>query len=71
WERLSPEARAFFQLSQSSQSEIDWTQEREWRIVGDLSLPEIPIDLAVVFVKTKPEAEIAASVSRWPVVLLG
>lgn len=71
WERLPPEARAFFQLSQSSQSEIDWTQEREWRIVGDLSLPEIPIDLAVVFVKTKPEAEIAASVSRWPVVLLG
>lgn len=70
WERLSEFDQAFFQVKNSKSAEIDWSREREWRIVGDLKLDDIPVDQAVVFVKTESDALIVAALSRWPVVIL-
>lgn len=51
-------------------SHVDWSQEREWRVLGDIDLRRLPADEAVVFV---PDHEAAAAVeplSRWPILVL-
>jgi hypothetical protein len=48
----------------------DWTQEREWRHLGDVELASIPADRAFVFVPSAAEAEQVVAASRWPVVVL-
>ena len=70
WNSISDSDRPFFQLKQTADGTIDWTSENEWRITGDLRLTEIPNDQAVVFVKTKADAEWIGELSRWPVVVL-
>ncbi len=70
WEQLSDADQAFFQLEHSRSSQIDWTLEQEWRLVGDLKLDDIPVDQAVVFVKSESEALMVSALSRWPVVIL-
>ena len=70
WKQTAESEQAFFQLRKSSSGEIDWSEEHEWRLVGDLNLGQIPRDLAVVFVKSKSDASIVSELSRWPVVIL-
>lgn len=74
WDRLAPAERPFFQKSDSqtaSGRRIDWTVEREWRHVGDLTLDGIPEDAAMLFVNSEDEARQLALSSPWPVVALG
>lgn len=49
WQSLSPSQRPLFQLETSADQKIDWRQEREWRVVGDVDLKKIAIDEAIVF----------------------
>ena len=49
WESLLADDRPFFQIHQSSDKKIDWQQEREWRVVGDVDLRRIDSRDAVVF----------------------
>lgn len=70
WEQLSEFDQAFFQLKTSQSSNIDWTKEQEWRLIGDLILDNIPVDQAVVFVKSKSDAHTVSGLSRWPIVIL-
>ena len=71
WDRMPTEDRPFFQLSVSGGSQIDWRQEQEWRLLGNLDLNLVGNNSAVVFVNTAMEAEAIAPISRWPIVILG
>ena len=70
WGQHVDQDRPFFQLRRSKSDQIDWELEREWRILGDLKLDEIPFDQAIVFVPSESAAEIVARLSRWPIVVL-
>ncbi len=73
WEELPVDQRPFFQKRQSQTGKgvvIDWTVEREWRLIGDLRLDKIPHDAAIVFVPTRDEAQQLATASRWPVAVV-
>jgi hypothetical protein len=50
--------------------EIDWTAEREWRMVGDVDLRRVGVHDALVFVPSHRDAPTVASLSRWPVVVM-
>ena len=70
WETLSKEDRPWFQLKKSRNGKIDWTQEHEWRLQGDLDLSKIGADDAFAFVKTHADARRLAGICRWPIVVL-
>jgi len=73
WEGLAAEDRPFFQKTESKSASghvMDWTAEREWRHVGDISLDEIPEDAALLFVPSETEARQLAGISRWPVAVV-
>jgi hypothetical protein len=81
WSGLSVEARPYFQRSHSDHSErgqgsvrdpagIDWSVEKEWRQLGDLSLDGLSHDDAILFVPTLEEARKLLEISRWPVTVL-
>ena len=69
WESLPDDQRAFFQLN-DPKGKVDWSVEREWRILGDLDLRKVPIDAAVAFVKSVEDANEIAAFCRWPIVVL-
>ena len=68
WDRLSISDRPLFQSSGSS---MDWTNEREWRLIGDLNLHRIKTNEAFLYVDCPNYAARLASLSNWPVVLIG
>ncbi|NOX57024.1 MAG: hypothetical protein GXP27_21815 [Planctomycetes bacterium] len=74
WERLSEAERPFFQqrLSTSAASgrTIDWSVEREWRVLGDLDLGSLGPEEAFLFVATESEAHQLAAVSPWPIAIM-
>ena len=46
WENLAPENRPFFQIAQSTTrtgNVLDWTREKEWRVLGDVELNEFKV----------------------------
>lgn len=59
WSKLAPKDQPLFQKARS-ESEfaggIDWTQEKEWRHVGDIELAKLPPDQWFVFAATTIEA---------------
>jgi hypothetical protein len=73
WTELPLEERHFFQKCESHTAggrSLDWTAEREWRHVGDISLDDIPPQAALLFVPSRTEAETLAGISPWPIVML-
>ena len=73
WTHLSETDRPFFQIARSTSARgntIDWTQENEYRVCGNVSLDKIAVDNAFLFVETLDEATKVAPLSRWPVVVL-
>lgn len=69
WDSLADDERPFFQLNREF-AKVDWSQEEEWRIVGDLDLRKVPVGMGAVFVSTLTDANQIAAFSRWPVVVL-
>jgi hypothetical protein len=71
WEQLAESERPFYQRERAGKrGQIDWSQEREWRHVGDIDLADLPREAAVLFVPTPQEAQWLGPQSRWPVVVL-
>lgn len=68
WTNLRTPDRPFFQMKNSKTSGIDWREEQEWRLKGDLDLKKIPPQLASVFVNTNCQRLALEDQSRWPVV---
>ena len=50
--------------------DMDWTAEREWRLIGNLDLSTLPFNDVFVYVENADEAEAVARFSRWQVVVL-
>lgn len=71
YQSLPEEERLFFQPAQSESGHkldpYDWTQEREWRLPGDLDLSRLPFDAIRIFVQTRTEALHFARRYPWPV----
>ena len=70
WVVIKPAERPFFQMAKSESGKIDWRQEKEWRLVGDLDLKQVGSKEAIVFVPSLHDAQVVSSISRWPVVVL-
>lgn len=58
---------SFCQVVSREEGALDWRQEQEWRIAGDVRLNQVPFSKAVVFVPTLAEAIAIQSISRWPI----
>lgn len=56
WEDLPEESRPWFQPRYSRNGKIDWQEEREWRMVGNLRLRRIPWQSLFFFVPSTSEA---------------
>lgn len=61
---LSSDLKPFFQ---SRGTTYDWTQEREWRILGDIDLRQLPKDSVHIFTRTRSEATYLAQRYPWSV----
>jgi len=74
WDRLSETDRPFFQLQCSEKSQagesIDWSREREWRVLGDVDLRRVHDESAIVFVPSIDDARLLLPACRWPIVVL-
>ena len=70
WDSLATSEQPYFQPASSRGGKIDWTTEKEWRIVGNLDLKSIGNDDAIFFVPSKSEASKIAKYCRWPVLVL-
>jgi hypothetical protein len=72
WSALAEEDRPFFQLASTKSGDaagIDWSEEKEWRHLGDVDLALVPADAALVLVRTEQEASALAKESPWPIVV--
>jgi hypothetical protein len=73
WASLPDDERPLFQKDRSVTSRgavVDWTVEREWRVVGDLALDQVPAESAFVFVAARDEAHWLAPSSPWPIAVV-
>jgi hypothetical protein len=64
-ERISSADREYFH---PMDSKVDWSQEREWRVMGDLDLCSLPMGSVTVFVRSRSEALQLARFSPFPVI---
>lgn len=71
WQSLDEEQRPYFQMRKSQGNKIDWQEEKEWRVLGDVDLNQVGPNDAVVFVGRASEVAAVAELSIWPVVVLG
>ncbi len=65
YDRMPTHDRVYFQ---PDDSKYDWSQEREWRVAGDVDLRSLPPEAALVFVRRRSEAIPLARQSPFPVV---
>lgn len=74
WDRLSDVDRPYFQRRVSRNAKtgasIDWSREREWRVLGNVDLTRVDDDTAFAFVPSIDEALALLPDCRWPIVVL-
>lgn len=70
WESLAVDHRPLFQLAKSTNREIDWQEEREWRVVGDVDLRKIDLSDGVVFVGNENDLEKLSPLSLFDLIVL-
>ena len=76
WKTLTEADQPFFQPSPSVQasaearrSSIDWSEEREWRHLGDVDMSQLSRDDGLVFVPNFQAAQRLSAISPWPITL--
>jgi hypothetical protein len=70
WQSMDDAERPFFQVSSTRSKKIDWRDEQEWRVVGDVELDRVAGKEAIVFVKCEDDLDVIRRLSAWPVVVL-
>jgi hypothetical protein len=70
WDSLSTNDQPFFQTRQTKTGKIDWRDEKEWRVLGDVDLSQVGPNDAIVFVGRGSDVAAIAELSIWPVVVL-
>ena len=58
----------FVQPKSNVDSSIDWSEEGEWRHIGDLDLARVDPNDVVFFAKSENECDVLRGVSPWPIV---
>jgi hypothetical protein len=68
WHAMNASQRPFFQRRYAGRDHtIDWSEEQEWRHIGDLDLTALPADAGFVFVSCADEVQRISGLSLWPV----
>jgi|694.fasta_scaffold00262_15 hypothetical protein len=70
WNDLDRESRPWFQPRFSRNGKLDWQEEKEWRLLGDLRLRKLPWESIFFFVPSRAEAERLSRISPWPVAVV-
>ena len=70
WQSLDADQKPYFQMRKTQGDKIDWQEEKEWRVLGDVDLNRVGPQDAVVFVGRASEVATIAELSIWPVVVL-
>ena len=70
WASLSEADQPLFQLNKSSDNKIDWQQEREWRVVGDVDLRQIDLRDAVVFAGNENDLSKLSQLSSFDLIVI-
>ncbi len=70
WESLADSDRPFFQLKKTANKKIDWQEESEWRIVGDVNLRNIELSDAVVFTGAQNDLEKLSQLSLFDLIVI-
>jgi hypothetical protein len=70
YEQLSADDRPYFQPTgkRDKRTGLDWSSEEEWRLLGNLSLSQLPAEAVLLFVEHQQQAEQLARYSLWNVV---
>lgn len=70
WNDLPEGERLWFQkrFTETSNGQIDWSAEDEWRFPGDVDLSGLGPDDGFLFCPDEESAAVLAQVSRWPVI---
>ena len=67
WESATATNRPFFQMKSSR---LNWSEEQEWRFIGDLDLDRITPRDIIVFVPSEAEARFLSRVSHWSLAVI-
>ncbi len=70
WQALPTDDRPLFQIASSRDQKIDWRQEREWRVVGDVDLRRVGCADAVVFIGNEKHLEKLSSLSLFDLIVI-
>ena len=70
WKSLPAVDRPFFQACQSRDKTIDWQQEREWRVIGDVDLRQIDLREAVVFAGDENDISKLSQLSLFDLIII-
>lgn len=73
WQKLEDRQKQWFQMRFSISTNgkvVDWAQEHEWRVIGDLELSLLNHRDVEVFVPTEEQGAIIRQISPWKVVAL-
>lgn len=62
--------REFVQPTKNGRKTIDWSQEREWRVCGNVDLRDAPVTDVVIFTDTDAARRRLQSLSPWTVLTL-
>jgi hypothetical protein len=70
YQQLPPHQKPYFQLrgKKDRRTQQDWSCECEWRLLGNLSLSDLPPPAMMLFVATQPQAQQLARRWSWPVI---
>ena len=70
WQALPEPERPWFQqrFSGRGKRQIDWSEEREWRVPGDVCLDRFQRGDLVVFCRDADEVTSLDELSNWPVI---
>lgn len=70
WQSLTQDQRPYFQVSTSADQKIDWRQEREWRVVGDVDLRRVAVDDGIVFAGDENDLEKLSRLSLFDLIAI-
>ena len=72
WHALPEPERPWFQqrFSGRGKRQIDWSEELEWRVAGDVCLGQLPGEDLIVFCRSDDEARLLELPTTWPIVAI-
>ena len=65
WQSLDADQKPYFQMRKTQGNKIDWQQEKEWRVLGDVDLNQIGPEDAVVFCRSQNQTRLQLRSSRF------